>query len=77
MCFVQRRAFSVPVSYTHLDVYKRQGAARAQHTLTGGQAETDGDIVLVEFLRLHHDDVGGGQLDARQGVVGLLSLIHI
>ena len=31
------RAVSIPVSYTHLDVYKRQGQPRDQHRLPCGR----------------------------------------
>ena len=39
--------FSVPVSYTHLDVYKRQAPTLGQHTRE----------VLAEYLKMPEEEI--------------------
>ena len=63
-----------PVSYTHLDVYKRQGIERAVARVAGGQH-------AVEHVDAGIDAVGDvqGRAHAHEvaGLVLGLSLIHI
>ena len=75
----ERRIYEWPVSYTHLDVYKRQ----ADHDTGGLVDQTDSGRGLVDVLAAGtggaehlHLDILGADVHLN-GVVQLLSLIHI
>ena len=56
-----------PVSYTHLDVYKRQEETPVMFTLPGSEVVAGKQVLVVESLQLDH--APAAPLD--------LSLIHI
>ena len=65
-----------PVSYTHLDVYKRQGIISAKDRVIS----IDGEhmTLLQTNAAVNPGNSGGGLFDAQARLVGVvLSLIHI
>ena len=64
-----------PVSYTHLDVYKRQ-AENILYMLRRDGTFTEQEADLLDIMLMIHADHGGGNNSTFTNVV-ILSLIHI